>query len=217
MTSIAIDPHLVAAQAIEANLASPLARRLLELFTPLLEAEGPRQFQTTLDQAVVDYMPFKFIVAFALASKAQEEGKTLGDATREVNQEVFSALAESGHSLFAPGDRKMLLAAFRWLSRIGRVGEQVLKGHKEAFTAAFVDGFWALQKADVCLSTAIFVSRRQLPLTHAKAAHWLCLALRRSQQEFDDAVFANNPELMKRLATPSKTITNSELERRLGL
>lgn len=97
---------LITARISATELASPLARRLGELFTPLLESDSQRMFLKALDEVVAEYMPLKFIGAYGLISRAEQEGKATADVAIEVNQRVLGALAESGHSQFSPADRK---------------------------------------------------------------------------------------------------------------
>lgn len=210
--------NLITARITVAELTSPLAQRLLELHTRLLESDSQRMFLKALGEVVAEYIPFKFIGAYELISRADREGKATTDVAIEVNQRVLGALVESGHSQFSLVDRKILLAAFRWQANLSKfIGEVAKSENSEWLAAAFVDGFWAIQRVDVCLSVAALIAQGVLPVRHKETLHWLSLAIRQSQREFDDSLFANNPELMRRLATEGKVVSTEELERRLGL
>lgn len=111
-----------------------------------------------------------------------------------------------------------MLEALRWQANLAKFIGEVAKGeNSEWLTAAFVDGFWAIQKADVCISAAALIAQGKLQAPHKETLHWLSVAARQFQNEFDDALFANNPELMRRLATGGKVVSTEALERRLGL
>ena len=218
MVTQVFDPALMTTSLSERELEGPLMQRLLDTLQPILGAASPRAFRNTLDAVTRSYVPFKFLFAVRLVSRASQEGKTGEDIVQEINYALWDLLGSASDTVFSNQDRRLLMEALRWQSKMTSLAQQAAaQGNGEAFDAAFLDGFWALQKADVCLSSAVLLAQGLLKTAPGKTSHWLCTAARRSQQQFDDALFANSPELTRRLETPGKTFTTKELERRLDL
>ena len=197
-----------------------LMTRTAEIMQPLLMANNSKQLRRRVERSVSDYTPIRVLLGFKLVSAASEAKQSGEDLVAEINAEIWDALGSESKVPCLPADRKILMEVLRHQAEFAALAENVPFENKAALLAAFMDGYWALQKLDLCISTVLFIALMELRTQRDETVHWLCLAARHYLNEWQSALFANDPVLQERLSRPLeslKTISSEEMRNRLEL
>ena len=196
-----------------------LVERMTTLLGSLVEAGNARRLRATVKAQVADYVALTN-VSLGFVGSVFDEIPADRKVTAWHNAEILSAGSQSQNESLSRRDKETVLDATRSLALL----EDLLAGTPKANTgllaAALVEGFWALQKVTMCLSALALTLEGTLKPGNEHVAHWLCLAMRDSLEEWNTALMSHNPVLHARLAqSPDDAglLTTEELERRLGL
>jgi hypothetical protein len=173
-----------------------------------------------MGKLALDFAPINALVSARLISYAVEEGQSAIEVVNEISVEAWESLASQPSSVFSKSDRLILMEAMRVPSEITELEEETPPENMPALYSAMADAYWALLKIQLGIFAASLIQAGELkPLDH-RVPHWICIALRGYINEWQSALFANNPVLQERLSRPLESlnlITTEELERRLGL
>ncbi len=200
----------------DAKIQELVARRLQDVMQPLMGATSARGLRTMVERAMVDYVPILETVFRQVASELARQG-ALSQQLISVFQEVLSAPEAEAGEFFSPSDKRTLLDAFRLQTRLNRIVRETPIENTPALINALIDGYWASTKVDLCVITARLVLSGELAPQRKDIPHWLCLAMRHYLNQWQSALFANNPVLQARLMSPDKTVSHEEAKLLLGL
>ena len=201
----------------EDAFAAFLSDRLAEIAGPIAVAHTLRATRRAVEDVLHDYLPLKFIISGQLIAAANEQRWSSSDLIRELNSAIFSGLDQDGAPQLSQPDRTALFEILKFQARLGRLADDLPDEHRIAFHSAFFEGFWPLQRIDICVSTVLLMAHGDMTAEFFKVPHWLCVVARSNLKHVDGAFFRNSPLLSERLASAGDTVTTEALERSLGL
>ena len=197
-----------------------LNSRLVTTLRPVVEADNARQLRALVRKALAEFVPISTIIGMGMTQQATERNLTGQQTVAEINEGVWEILDPSVEWMFQNSDKRILINVLRDQAELARLADEAPIENRACFLAAIADGFWALRKLDVVLTTVLFVALRELHPRHDKTVRWLCLAARDYGAAWHSALFQNDPLLQERLSRPLgslQTISSEEMKRRLGL
>jgi len=190
--------------------------RLLHIAHLLSQADNARELRRYLGEAVPEYMAVNWAMAKHLEEAARERGGW-SELVHDIHGELFQMLNTGATDIFLAVDRRILLDVLKQNTRLVDLLTKVPAENARALNSALMDGIAALQKLDLIITTIALIASKEVAIENTRVLHWLCLAARWYLREFQSALFANNPVLRNRLSHESRTISNEEMEHRLGL
>lgn len=219
MVTVNLPPLLASTlpKAKDMPIGDLFGARFFGLFLPILSAKTRRDLYREVDETVFEYVAFKMLLMPSIMEEiSREEGGLEGFLQRN-NQANWEALADNPKLELSSSDKRMILEVLKGQFEIYHLFSKAEESKKEFAAIAIVDGFRPLQGIDLCLTAILFIAQGYLKPGSPNTLHWLCLAMKRCMKEFEGAVFAYNPELLRRLSTSGQTISTEEMESRLGL
>jgi hypothetical protein len=206
--------------ALPDDVSKMLRERMLVDMRHIADARSLNQLRRIMGKLALDFAPINALVSARLISYAVEEGQSAIEVVNEISVEAWESLASQPSSVFSKSDRLILMEAMRVPSEITELEEETPPENMPALYSAMADAYWVLLKIQLGIFAASLIQAGELkPLDH-RVPHWICIALRGYINEWQSALFANNPVLQERLSRPLESlnlITTEELERRLGL
>ena len=192
--------------------------RATNLLQPLMAARNSKHLRRLIDSTVIDYVPVKSLMVATISAHRVEYAQTSGELTNSINTAIFDELSAHGEGIFSPSDKIIFLNVLKSQAEFVNLVETIPPENKPAFVAAFFDGYWAIQKIDICVTAILCVVSEYISPQHANIIHWLCLAMRRYLKEWQSALFLNSPALHDRLLRRSPNlISHDDMRQRLGL
>ena len=210
MVTLNLPPSL--ATILPVTEKTPIRGLFEELFVSVVKGDRRRDINKALEETVFEYVAFKTLF---MPSIIEEIPKDTGDTERflqKSNEANWEILANNSQLGLSSADKRVILDGLKGQFDIHRLLNEVQEPNKEYAALAILDGFWAIQGIDLCLTLILFIARGYIEPGSPKTLHWLCLAIKRYLGEFFVATFVNNPELMRRLAAAGKTVSTEEME-----
>ena len=193
--------------------------RWTALLGSLVEAGNAKRLRATVKAQVVHYVTLNNVI-LAVAGSMLEQFPADPGVSAWLNAELPSASATSWDESLSRKDRETVLDVTTSLALLEDLLAGMPKANSGLLAAALLEGFWALQKVNMCLCALVWTLDGTLKPGNENVAHWLCLAMRDYLEEWNTALMSHNPVLRARLVeNPSETglLTTEELEHRLGL
>ena len=197
-----------------------LNSRLVTALQPVVAADNARHLRALVRSALAEFLPIRTIIGMGITQQATERHLTGQQTVAEINEKVWEILDPNVEWMFQTSDKKTLIHVIKAQAELGRLADEAPIENRADLLAAIADGFWALGKLDIVLTTVLLVALRELHPRHEKIVHWLCLAARDYLENWRSALFQNDPVLRERLSRPRgslQTITSEEMKRRLGV
>ena len=182
----------------------------------LAQVHNARNLRRLFDELVPKYTFMKWVLHEQWEEAAKKQGGVT-ELVRDVHGELYEILNKGGTDIFLPGDCSILLDVLKENSRLAELSSKIPTENEPALYSAIMDGFAALQKLDLAITAIALVASQEVAIKDNRILHWLCLAARSYLKQFQSALFANNPVLRNRLTKKARTISNEEMELRLGL
>lgn len=194
-----------------------LRQRMSEITQEIVLAGSARQLRRLVTELLPAYGALRHLVDLFIVERMATGKVSLHDETARGTTEILYDLVGSNIGVLTRQDRGILLDWLQEQTRSADALPKVPPENQQAMLRAVLDGFWFVKGAELAAFTVILVSTGQLTPTVPGVPHWLCLEVRRYLKEWRSALFANDPELRRRLAEPAKLLTTGEMEQRFGV
>jgi hypothetical protein len=178
---------------IQNPVADMLSAQGILLLGPLAESETAETLFALVDAQVADFVKLN-VMHFALTGLQAEEIPPNRGLTTWSDPETLFVLATEHDANFRKNDTLMLWEATRTLIMVDALVDRTPRSNRGFLTAAFLDGFWSLQKLTMCLFAVILIADGSLKPTEDKMVHWLCLAMREYRNQWNRALMTHIPE-----------------------
>ena len=191
----------------------------IDLLNAIVSADNPKRLRSNVKALVADYVKLN-VVARGVSVFDIEEVPAIHSLTTWNNSEILDSMASSRQGVLNKKDTETIVNATKSLAFLHELLNDTPKENRGFLMKAMLDGFWALQKMQMCLNAITFSLDGTLTPSNNKSTHWLCLALRDYFNEWNTALMSHNPELDRRAREYELTqeaMNTKELERRLGL
>jgi hypothetical protein len=163
------------------------------LLESLVDSENAETLFEQVDAQVADFVKLN-IMHFAMTGLQVEEIPPNRGLTTWSDPEALFVQATEHDEIFRKNDTLMLWEATRTLIMVDALVSRTPKPNRGFLTAAFLDGFWSLQKLTMCLFAVILIADGSLKPTEDKIVHWLCLAMREYRNQWNRALMTHIPE-----------------------
>ncbi|MDP6714034.1 MAG: hypothetical protein QF368_05365 [SAR202 cluster bacterium] len=189
------------------------------LLGSLVKSDNPKRMRANVKALVADYVRLN-IVTYALAGEELAESLPSPVISGWLNPEIWQTLADNQPEGLSKKDSETILDVTKSLAFVEELLTDTPSENRGFLAAAFMDGYWAIQKMTMCLFTIALSSDGTLVPGNDKIVHWLCLALRDYFNEWNTSLMAHNPELDRRAREYERTeeaLTDEELDAYLEL
>ena len=193
-----------------------LRSQLLYSVHSLGQVHNARNLRRSIAELATKYTFVKWVMHRQLEEAAKKRGGWT-ELVRDMHSELYQVLNTGMKDIFLPGDRTILLDVLKENSRFVKLCDNIPNENTSSLYSAIMDGFAALQKLDLAITAIALIASKEVEIEDTRILHWLCLAARSYLRQFQSALFVNNPVLRNRLTTKARTISNEEMESRLGL